>query len=40
MEIAQAPLTAPVAVLDHWSLNYVPLRTADNELAGQMLVIP
>ena len=33
-------LTAPVTVLDHWSLNYIPLHTADNELAGQMLVIP
>ena len=33
-------LTAPVNLLDHWSLNYIPLHTADNELAGQMLVIP
>ena len=33
-------LTAPVNLLDHWSLNYIPLRGADGELAGQMLVIP
>ena len=33
-------LTAPVILLDHWSLDYIPLHTADGELAGQMLVIP
>lgn len=33
-------LTAPVNVLEHWSLDYPFLRTADGEPVGQMLVIP
>lgn len=33
-------LTAPVNVLDHWSLDYPPLKDADGNLAGMMLVIP
>ena len=33
-------LTAPVNVLDHWSLDYPPLKDTDGNLAGMMLVIP
>ncbi len=33
-------LTAPVNVLDHWTLDYPPLKDADGNLAGMMLVIP
>ena len=33
-------LTAPVNVLDHWSLDYPPLKDADGNLASMMLVIP
>lgn len=33
-------LTAPVNVLDHWSLDYPPLKDADGNLSGMMLVIP
>lgn len=33
-------LTAPVTLLEHWSLDYPFLRTAEGEPAGQMLVIP
>lgn len=33
-------LTAPVKVLDHWTLDYPPLKDADGNLAGMMLVIP
>ena len=33
-------LTAPVTLLDHWSLDYPPLRNAEGDLAGAMLVIP
>lgn len=33
-------LTAPVNVLDHWSLDYPPLKDADGNLASMILVIP
>ena len=33
-------LTAPVNVLDHWSLDYPPLKDTNGNLAGMMLVIP
>lgn len=33
-------LTAPVNVLDHWSLDYPPLKDSDGNLASMMLVIP
>ena len=33
-------LTAPVTLLDHWSLDYPALRNAEGDLAGAMLVIP
>ncbi|MGI5962797.1 MAG: stalk domain-containing protein [Lawsonibacter sp.] len=33
-------LTAPVNLLDHWSLDYPALHDSDEELAGVMLVIP
>lgn len=33
-------LTAPVNVLEHWTLDYPPLKDADDNLAGMMLVIP
>ena len=33
-------LTAPVTLLEHWSLDYPYLRTDEGEPVGQMLVIP
>ena len=33
-------LTAPVILLEDWSLDYSPLRDGQGELCGQMLVIP
>lgn len=33
-------LTAPVNVLEHWTLDCPPLKDADGNLAGMMLVIP
>ena len=33
-------LTAPVILLEDWSLDYPPLRDGQGELCGQMLVIP
>ena len=40
MSLEDGVLTAPVTLLDHWSLDYPPLRNAEGDLAGAMLVIP
>lgn len=40
MSLEDGVLTAPVTLLDHWSLDYPTLRDGQGELSGQMLVIP
>lgn len=40
ISIEDGVLTAPVVLLEDWSLDYPKLRTQDGELAGLMLVIP
>lgn len=40
ISIEDGVLTAPVVLLEDWSLDYPKLRTQDGEPAGLMLVIP
>ena len=40
ISLEDSVLTVPVNVLDHWSLDYPPLKDTNGNLAGMMLVIP